>query len=267
MKRDLPGKRILITGGSSGIGRALAEEAARRGMRVAVAARSTGPLQELAQRLTSGGYEVVAEPADVTLAADRERLFQAVVQRFGGLDVLVNNAGLGTQGLFSESTEELLRKVMEVNFFAAAEMIRQAVPLLKDGVQPAIVQVASMTGRRSMPFWTEYSASKFAVCGLAEALRAELARYPIDVLLIVPGVTRTSLGENLLHTNGRLAFKFEDGMPTEYVAQQILEALRKNRPETVLGREARWFIRLNRFFPRLIDFGLGRYVRRRYPDV
>src|SRR5947208_3516969 len=113
MKRDLPGKRILVTGASSGIGRALAEESARAGMRVLLASRSADRLHELARSLTAQGHEVHAAPTDITSAEDRTRLFDAVRERLGGLDVLVNNAGIGTQGLFSLSSEENLRKVME----------------------------------------------------------------------------------------------------------------------------------------------------------
>jgi len=264
MKRPLPGKRVLVTGASSGIGRCVAEQAALAGMRVVVSARSAGPLEELAASLRSQGKDVHAVPGDVTSPADRERMLQAVVDHFGGLDVLVNNAGIGSQGLFTESSEELLRQVMEVNFFASAELIRLAVPVLTNGQQPAIVQVASMCGRRGVPCWSEYSASKFAVCGLIEALRAEMVRFGIDVVLIVPGLTHTSLDRNLIHTNGRMIVNFEKGMRPEKVARKILRALERNRAETVLGWEAHWIIRANRFMPWLVDRVLKRVVNRIY---
>jgi short-subunit dehydrogenase len=265
MKRTLSGRRALITGASSGIGRALAVEAARAGMRLAVAARSRDRLAELARELGAAGAEVLTVPADVTVPDDRRRLLQVAADRFGGLDVLVNNAGLGTQGPFAESTEQRLRQVMEVNFFAPAELTRLAVPLLTRGEQPAVVNVASMTGRRAMPLWAEYSASKFALCGLSEALRAELVRYGIDVVLIVPGLTRTGLPANLLASNGRLVANFARGMPPESVARSVLAALRANRAETVLGWEARWMLRANRFLPRLLNRLLARKMRQLYP--
>src|SRR5262245_47504913 len=149
MRRSLSGKRILVTGASSGIGHALAQQAACAGMRVFLTGRSSQSLDELAASLSSAGHEVAAFPADITSATDRQTLLQRVVDHFGGLDVLLNNAGIGTQGMFLESSEEVLRKIMEVNFFASAEMIRLALPILKKGDQPAIVQVASMTARRS----------------------------------------------------------------------------------------------------------------------
>ncbi len=264
VRRNLAGQRVLITGTTSGIGKALAEDAARAGMRVAMTGRNTAALNELLALLIAAGHDVFAFPADITSDADRQRLFAAVVEKFGGLDVLINNAGIGTQGLFADSSEAILRQVMEVNFFGPAEMIRRAIPLLAQGRQPAIVQVASMTGRRSMPFWTEYSASKFAISGLIESLRAELVRYGIDVLLVLPGVTKTSLGKNLLQTDGKIAFRFEHGMEPSYVASQILKILQTGSKETVLGWEARWFIRVNRWMPRFVDWGLKRVVRRRH---
>lgn len=267
MNRELQGQRVLITGASSGIGQALATQAAQAGMRVLLVGRTLAPLQALAQTLTAQGHVAHAAAADITVAADRARLFHTAQEQLGGLDVLINNAGVGTQGPFDASSEALLRQVMAVNFFAPAELMRQAVPLLEKGRQPAVVQISSMTGRRSMPFWTEYSASKFAICGLVEALRAEFIRFGIDVLLIVPGVTSTNLGKHLLHHDGKIAFQFQNGMTTDYVAGRILDALRRGKPETVLGWEARWIIRANRFFPRLVDLILKRVVRKRYPPT
>jgi short-subunit dehydrogenase len=264
MVRDLTCRRLLITGASSGIGRALAEQAALGGACVAVAARSTDKLEALSHSLAERGVEVTAVTADVTSDADRRRLLDTVVERFGGLDVLVNNAGVGGWGHFATSNEELLRRTMEVNFFAPAELIRLAIPVLTQGRQPAIVNIASMCGRRALPAWTEYSASKFALCGLTEALRGEMTRFDIDVLLILPGLTRSDLPRHLLRCEGRMKIDFDKGMPVEQVAAGILRALQKNRTETVLGWEARWMLRVNRFLPRLVDWLMARQVRRLY---
>src|SRR5262249_5302550 len=209
MRRDLHGRRMLITGASSGIGRAVADQAARAGARLALAARSADKLEELARHLQAHTPDVLAVPADVTSEADRQRLIQAVADRFGGLDVLVNNAGVASWGHFADSTEAILRQIMEVNFFAPAELIRLAIPLLTLGQQPAIVNVSSMCGRRAMPAWAEYSASKYALCGLTEALRGEMARFDIDVLLVLPGLTRSNLARHMLRNEGRAKIDFE----------------------------------------------------------
>jgi short-subunit dehydrogenase len=229
-----------------------------------MAARSADKLDDLAHRLTSNGAEVLAVPADITSEDDRRRLLQTVVDRFGGLDVLINNAGLASWGHFADSSEAILRQIMEVNFFAPAELIRLAVPVLELGRQPAVVNVGSMCGRRGMPAWPEYSASKFALCGLTEALRGEMARFDIDVLLVLPGLTRSDLASHLLRNEGKAKISFDEGMPPEQVAERILRVIRSNRTETVVGRDARWMLRVNKFFPRLVDRLIARRVRKLY---
>jgi short-subunit dehydrogenase len=266
MTRVLTGRRLLITGASSGIGGCLAQEAGLGGARLALVARSQERLDTLARGIVQSGGEALAIAAVVTRAEDRRRLFDAVVQEYGGLDVLINNAGVGSFGHFAESSEAVLRQVMEVNFFAPAELIRQALPLLRKGRQPAIVNVVSMCGRRGLPAWPEYSASKFALCGLSESLRAELVRFGIDLLVILPGLTRTGLGSHLLRNEGRMRIDFAAGMAPEVVARRILRALQRNRNETVLGREARMILYLNRFMPRLVDRLMARKVRQLYAD-
>jgi short-subunit dehydrogenase len=231
---------------------------------VALAARSADTLHALASQLAARGTDAVAIPADITVAPDRDRMIETVMQHFGGLDILVNNAGVGSFGHFATSSEHILRQVMEVNFFAPAELIRLAVPHLSRGQQPAIVNIASMCGRRGLPAWSEYSASKFALCGLTEALRGEMARFDIDVLLILPGLTRSDLPRHLLRNEGRMNIPFDRGMPPEKTADGILWALEHHKSETALGSDARWILRINRFFPRLMDFLLARRVRQLY---
>jgi len=264
MKRDLQDRRLLITGASSGIGRSLAEQAAAAGARVALTARSADKLDELAAQLTAKGADALAVPADITRDDDRQRLLDRVVQRFGGLDVLVNNAGVASWSHFADSDEATLRQVMEVNFFAPVELTRLAIPVLTQGRQPAVVNVSSMCGRRAMPAWPEYSASKYALCGMSEALRGELARFDIDVLVVLPGLTKSGLHSHLLRSEGRAKIDFDRGLPPEQVAAGILNAIRANRGETVLGSDARWMLRVNRFFPRLVDWLAARKVKKLY---
>jgi len=266
MTRDLTGRRFLITGASSGIGRGVAEEAAQRGGRLVIAARSTDKLEQLAETLRQRHAEVISVTTDITSDVDRKGLLHIVTDQLGGLDVLVNNAGIASFGHFANSSEAILRQIMEVNFFAPAELMRLAIPVLMQGRQPAIVNVASMCGRRGMPAWPEYSASKFALCGLTEALRAEMARFDIAVLLIVPGLTRSNLSRHLLRYDGRMKIDFDGGMEPAQVAAAILNALEKNRSETVVGGEAKMILYLNRFFPGLVDRLIQRKVRKLYAE-
>jgi short-subunit dehydrogenase len=264
MVRELRGRRMIVTGASSGIGRCLAEQAAGEGARIILAARSTDALGQLADSLNGRNSEVIPVTADVTKETDRQRLLQVALDRLGGLDVLINNAGVASFGHFATSSEPILRQIMEVNFFAPAELIRSAIPILVKGNQPAIVNIASMCGRRGLPAWTEYSASKFALCGLTEALRGEMARFDIDVLLMVPGLTQSDLPRHLLRNDGRMKIDFQGGMAPKDVAAAVLKALRNNRTETILGREARWMLRVNRFFPRWVDRLIARRVDKLY---
>jgi short-subunit dehydrogenase len=264
MKRDLNGRRVLLTGASSGIGRALAEQLAAAGSRLTLVARSLDKLHALQKTLTAAGHDVAVVGADVTSAADRRAALNAAVERFGGVDVLINNAGVASFAHFADCDETILRQVMEVNFFAPAELIRLAIPVLTKGTQPAIVNVASMCGRRGLPAWSEYSASKFALVGLSESLRAELTRQGIDVVVILPGLTRSDLGRHLLKNTGKMDIRFDRGMPPDNVAAGIVKALVKGRAEAVLGGEAKWMLRLNRWVPRIVDRLIARKVRKLY---
>jgi short-subunit dehydrogenase len=153
---------------------------------------------------------------------------------------------------------------MEVNFFGPIELTRLALPHLTRGTEPAVVNVTSMCGRKGMPAWPEYSASKFALVGMAEAWRGEFARFDVDVLTIVPGMTNSGFQNNWLRTDGKADLRFEEGMTPEYLAAKITSAIRKNRTETVVGSEAKRLLRFNRYFPRLTNWLIARKVKRLY---
>jgi NAD(P)-dependent dehydrogenase (short-subunit alcohol dehydrogenase family) len=265
MWRELKGKRAIVTGASSGIGRAIAAAFAKAGARVALASRSAEKLQHLALELA--GCDTLVAPADVTKPEDRRRLVEAVVEKWGGLDLLSNNAGIGSWGHFATSTESINRQILETNFFAAAELIRVAVPHLAKGDLPAIVNLTSMTARRGMPAWPEYSASKFALIGLTEALRGEMERFGISVLTIVPGLTKTGLNHSLLRNEGRVKIDFAKGMEPAYVAERVLDAVRRNKTEVALGGEAKKILLLNKWAPRLLNRLIAKRVTREYSSL
>jgi short-subunit dehydrogenase len=261
MTRDLRDRRILITGASSGIGRALAQQLAPLGAKLVLAARSEDKLHQLADSLPGGALVV---PTDITKEEDRQHLLDQAALKLGGLDVLINNAGLASWDHFTNSSEAILRQIMEVNFFAPAELIRKAIPILVNGTEPAVVNIASMCGRRAIPAWSEYSASKYALCGLTEALRGELARFDIDILLIVPGLTKSEFSQHFLRCEGKAKIDYDDGMPPDYVAARIIRSLQKNKTETWIGSDTNWMLRVNRWFPRFVDYMLARKVRKLY---
>ncbi len=265
MRRDLHDRRVLLTGAWSGIGRALSLQLARAGARLLVTARSAEPLEALARELKPSGVEVITLAGDVTEPTHREQLAAMVGERWGALDILINNAGVEASGLFTSSSEATLRQLMEVNFFAPVELLRLCVPLLERGRQPVVVNVSSRCGRRGLPDWAEYSASKFALTGFTEAMRAELACYDITALLVSPGFTITPLREHALRCDTRVKTRERRGMSPEHVARKILHTIQTNRTERTVGLGARWLLRGNRFFPRWIDGIFARKHKRLYP--
>ncbi len=264
MRRDIKGKRILLTGATGGIGRATSEVLVNAGARLVLTARMEELLRIQATKLDPTGTRVTTVAADLTNPTDRTRLIESTVAALGGLDILINNAGIGSWGHFSSSNEEIVRQVMEVNFFAPIELTRLAIPHLENGVQPCVVNVTSMCGRKGMPAWPEYSASKFALLGMSESWRGEFARFFVDTLTIVPGMTDSGFRNNWLRTDGKAELKFEKGMTPQDVAEGIVQAIQKNRTETVLGSEARRLLRFNRFFPRLTNWLIARKVKKLY---
>jgi short-subunit dehydrogenase len=256
----------LITGASQGIGKALAEEAARRGARILAVARSADHLNELAGCIRAQRGQVEVVPADITNPDDRRHMVKAASDHFGGLDLLVNNAGIGATGHFSEASPERLRRIMEVNFFGVTETTRACLPLLRQGRQPAIVNISSIAGKRGIPARSEYSASKFAVQGFSEALRAELAKDGIDVLVVCPGLTRTNFSQNMLEQKARLPMDHLRGMTAEQAAAAILRAIERGRREVCLTASGKLIVLVSRFLPHLADKIAARKVRSLFPE-
>lgn len=264
--RHIEGARTLITGASQGIGRALALEAARQGANVLATARNAQLLRELADESRSAGHPIEILEADVTSPADRQAMLETAKNRLGGLDLLINNAGIGATGHFAEATEERLRQIFEVNFFGLAELTRLSVPLLKHGRLPAVVNISSIVGKRGLPGRSEYSASKFAVQGLSEALRGELAIHGIDVIVINPGLTQTNFPSNMLERKSRLQVDHMRGMTSEQVACATLKAIARGKNEVTFTAKGRLLVLMSRFFPRLVDRIATRRVLKLYGD-
>jgi short-subunit dehydrogenase len=260
-RRSIAGSRLLITGASQGIGKALAEAAVRRGGKVLAAARSESLLRELADQVRAQGGTLETVPADVTSPDDRRRMVAAAQEKLGSLDILINNAGIGATGHFAEVSPERLRKIMEVNFFGLTETTRAFLPLLKEGTRPAIVNISSVAGKRGIPARSEYSASKFAVQGFSEALRAELSKDGIDVLVICPGLTQTNFSQNMIEQKARMPMDHMRGMTPEQVALATLRAVERGKNEICLTFKGKLMVLVSRFFPRLADRIAARKVR------
>jgi short-subunit dehydrogenase len=268
MRRDLRGRVVLVTGASRGIGRRAAQRLAELGATLALTARSAHDLAQLVSELKSTGAQAEAFPGDLTKPEDRTGIVSQTVSRFGQLDVLINCAGVCSFGEFSSSSEAIVRKVLEVNFFAPVEMIRQCQPHLtrsfetaRAGWRPAVVNVASICGRWGIPSMSEHCASKHAFVGLTEALRGEFQRFGIDVLLVLPGLVRSDdLQKHLLRNEGKIHLNFAGAQPSDEVADSVVRSLVRNRTEAAVGFASWWVWFGKRMFPRGVRFFMQRKV-------
>lgn len=266
MRRNLNGLRVLVTGSSQGIGRALVLEAARRGCKVLAAARSEQLLEQLETEAGSVSSFVRTVVADVTRPEDRAAMVEAATRHFGGMDVLVNNAGIGATGHFMDSEPDVLRQIFETNFFGLTETTRAFLPLLKQGTTPAIVNISSVVGKRALPARSLYSASKFAVMGFSEAIRAELAKDGIDVLVVSPGLTQTNFSKNMLEQKAKMQLDHMRGMTSEEVAVATMRAIERGSLDTTLTFKGKLLVLVNRFAPWIVDFFAKKKVRELFAD-
>lgn len=258
-KRKIAGRRTLITGASSGIGRELALELARHQATLILTARRRERLEEVARAVRDLGARVHLVAGDITNAELRRELLETAARELGGLDLLINNAGVGALGLFADAEPDRLRRVMEVNFFAPAELIRAALPLLSEGRQPMIVNIGSVLGHRAVPLKSEYCASKFALHGLSDAVRAELAHAGVDVLLISPSTTVTEFFDSVLETEAARPDHGSRGMPARTVARRTVAAIRAGRHEIILTIGGKLLVWLDRLCPPLVDRLVARF--------
>jgi len=197
----LHGKTVLITGASSGIGRATALRLAGYGSHVALAARNREALEAVGQAIQDLGAEALAVPADVTQADQVQQAMASTVERFGGLDILICSAGLSMRAYFAGSSLEAMERVVRVNFFGTLYATHFALPHIKRR-RGSLVAVSSLTGKRGIPSYSIYGASKFAVQGLYESLRVELRRDGVHVGVVSPGFVDTPLRANVLGADG-----------------------------------------------------------------
>jgi short-subunit dehydrogenase len=259
-RRKLSGRRVVITGASTGIGRALAIELAKRGARLLLNARGEDKLRAVADEAQRAGAPCEVVIGDIVEDSVRRAIVERAQSAFGGLDVLVNNAGIGALGRFDEAGSERLRRVMEVNFFALVEMTRLALPLLKHGQQPLVVNVSSVLGHRGIPLSSEYCASKFAVAGFSQSLRAELAADGVGVLVVSPGTTKTEFFTSVIDRRGPVPWEGGWATSAETVARATARAIEHGSHEIVPSFQGRWLVWGQRFAPRLLDYVMSRLV-------
>lgn len=248
-------KVVIITGASSGIGKALAVECAGRGAKLVLAARRIDRLTELEKELPQ--TEILSLQTDVSNENDCKNLIEQAFQHYGHIDVLINNAGISMRALFSDLDLSVVKKLMDVNFWGTVFCTKHAMPhLLK--TKGTVVGVISIAGYIGLPGRTAYSASKYAIRGFLDALRTENLKTGLHVLVAAPGFTASEVRQVALTANGTQQGETPRDeskmMSSEECARHITNAIEKRKRELILTfKEGKLTVFLGKFLPKLLD--------------
>jgi len=254
---DLKDKIIIITGASSGIGRSLAFEFAKRGANLILAARQYVTLCEITETLVNQyPIKAVAVQCDVTSQEECEHLIKQTLTIFGKIDVLVNNAGISMRGLFMNTDVEVLKKVMDVNFWGTVYCTKHALPeILK--TKGTIVGVSSIAGYKGLPGRSGYSSSKFAMNGFLDVLRLENLHTGVNVLTACPGFTTSNIRSNSLDKEGKQqgesSMDEDKMMSSEQVAIIIADGVERRARTLIMTGQGKLMVFLNKIVPGLVD--------------
>lgn len=249
-------KVVIITGGSSGIGKAMASHFGQKGSRILITGRKKEELDAAVAELSNQGIEIIGYQGDVSLKEDNDRMAELAITKFGEIDVLINNAGISMRALFQDLDLAVIRKVMDINFFGAVNATQSCLPhLIKS--KGTIVGISSIAGYRGLPGRTGYSSSKFALNGFLEALRTELINTGVHVLTACPGFTASNIRKRSLLKDGSAQGDSprEEGkmMTPEECAMHIYNATVKRKKTLILTGQGKLTVFLNKWVPGLMD--------------
>jgi len=256
---DLKGARVIVTGASSGIGRATAIELARAGAHVVLASRRRPALEDAAREVAAFGTRCLAVPTDVSDRAQVQALVDRPLGALGGVDVLVNNAGLGLDAAVADGSLDHVRRLWEVNFFGVLYCIQAVVPSMRARGRGVIVNVSSVAGRIATPYGAAYAATKAALIALSDALRLELEELGVRVVCVLPGYTATEFHHNKLRELATPSLpRAIRSVPARKVAQRIVRAVVREERTVYVTAADRVAVLLKELTPGLVDWGLRR---------
>lgn len=250
-------KVVIVTGASSGIGKALVYELARQGAKIVIAARNLEVLLNIEQDLKKSGADILSIRTDVTKELACKELVEQTYTHFGRIDVLINNAGISMRALLENLDTSVLHKVMDVNFWGTVYCTKYALPYLLE-TKGSVAGVISIAGFIGLPGRTGYAASKFAVRGFLDTVRIENRKKGLHVLIAAPGFTASNIRKTALdakgHQQGESPRKEEKMMSAERCASIIIKGIRKRKREIIMTFvEGKLAVFLNKWWPSLVD--------------
>ncbi len=254
MVKKFRDKVIVVTGGSDGIGKALVHEFLQQGAKVATCGRSHDKLYQLS--VNHPGFPLHTLVCDLSNANECERFIKSVIETYGTIDILINNAGISMRALFEDLDIDVVHQVMDINFFAAVNCTKFAyAEILKN--KGTIVSISSIAGYRGLPGRSAYSASKYALNGWMEAIRTELLNKGVNVLTVAPGFTASNIRNVALNSEGKSQGESPMDetkmMSSEKCAKHIIKAIEKRKRRLVLTFTGIRTVIINKLFPKLAD--------------
>jgi short-subunit dehydrogenase len=250
-------KVVVITGASSGIGLACAWEFGKEGGKVVIAARNIDALKDIETKLLKSGIDAFAVQTDVTNEANCKNLIDKTIDKFGKINILISNAGISMRALFNNLDLNVIKRLMDVNFWGCVYCTKYALPFLLQS-KGSVVGVSSIAGFKGLPGRTGYSASKFAMNGFLDTLRIENLYTGLHVMIVAPGFTTSNIRKVALGSDGRMQDESPRDeskmMPAKVVARKIIRGIvHKRRNLIITFWEGKVFILLHRILPKLID--------------
>ncbi|MGQ7868589.1 SDR family oxidoreductase [Sunxiuqinia sp. sy24] len=251
--KNLKEKVVWITGASSGIGEALAYALAREGAALILSARNKEKLEEVRINCLQHTASCHVFPVDLSNIQQTEEVAGTVLAQVGRVDLLINNAGQSQRSLAQETPLKIDRDIMELNFFSVVALTKRVLPHMLKNQSGHLVVISSISGKFGFPWRTAYTASKHAVQGYFESLRAELSLDNIQVTIVSPGRIKTNISLNALTQNGQAYNKMDEGqangMDANLCAAKIVKAIKKNRKELLVGKKELLMVYIRRFIP------------------
>lgn len=252
---ELQNKIIWITGASSGIGEALAYASVNEGAKIVISARREQELKRVAANCKTDASNVFVVPLDLENTSGISETVEQVIKKFGRIDVLINNSGMGHRTRAVNTSTAIDRKVMEVNFFGTINLTKAVAKKMQEQKSGKLVVISSIMGKYGLPLYSTYSASKFALYGYFESLRQELYTDNVKVLIVSPGFINTDVSTKLLMENGKeYGVKSESqdkGMSPADCARGIIKAIKGNRDHKYVGGYEIFSVYVKQYFPKI----------------